>query len=261
MKTLKAIEKIPSYENYEVSCPHCKHWNIYNRVSDIKSIKLITDHIVVCQNDKCKKEFCIGGDFINPAWQMLILDCEMLKESKRYSYCILNLCQAFEMYFSFYPRVELIYKPFAIEQKHDFKHFNKLSHLLMDNIKDLTYSPLRSIIMNLIIKNGKYKNLSESEVDINNLKSYKKTPSDIVLTKIAEKELSNLLIELKENSIHYLRNQVVHKEGYRPTLEEVERAEESSRILYKLDNYLGVLSQQSYYYENYLIVQPKLFNK
>lgn len=27
-----------TYENYEVACPICKKWNVFNRITDIESI-------------------------------------------------------------------------------------------------------------------------------------------------------------------------------------------------------------------------------
>jgi hypothetical protein len=252
MEIPKAIEKNPTYENFEARCPYCKHWNIFNRASDIKSFRLITGQTVVCQNDKCKRDFWIGGDLVNPAWQMLILDCGMLKEQKRYSYCILNLCQAFEMYFALYLRVELLYKPFGIEKDHDIERLNEISRLLFDTINEWTYSRLRKAMMNLIIQNTKYQTLSESEGAIKNLSSFTNEPSDDLIKNISNNKLSETLLELKKDTIHSLRNQVVHKNGYCPTLEEVEKAEEDTRILYKLDHCLGVLSQKSYIYETIL---------
>ncbi len=250
MEIPKAVEINPTYENFEARCPICKHWNIFNRASEIKSFKLISELTVDCQNGKCKEKFWIDGDFINPAWQMLILDCEMLKQQKRYSYCILNLAQAFEMYFALYFRVELLYKPYGIEKSYDSNRFHNLSDLLFDTTRKWTYFTLRNTFLNFLIQKIKCNNLAESESVIKNLQSYSLEPTNKVLKTIKDQELYNILLELKNSEVSTKRNDVVHKYAYRPKLEVVEDAvEETFRILYGLDNLLGVLSEQTEIYE------------
>ena len=185
---------------------------------------------------------------------MLIRDCRMLIDQKRYTYCILNLCQAFEMYFALYLRVELLYKPFENENKHDIEHLNALSHILFDTIQKWTYLYLRNAFMNLIVEKKNYLSLSESESTVKNLNSFAKIPpSDESLQVIDDKKLSSTLLELKENDISTLRNKVVHKNGYRPTLEEVEKAEEdTSLILYRIESCLGMTNHHFYNYETNL---------
>jgi hypothetical protein len=80
---------------------------------------------------------------------MLIRDCWLLKKQKRYSYCILNLCQAYEMYFALYLRVMLIYKPYGNENNHDLDGLNESLRKLFDRINDWTYSPLRNTLIHL----------------------------------------------------------------------------------------------------------------
>ena len=246
----KAIENNPNHENFEARCPTCLQLNIFNRASDIKSSRLITGQVVVCQNDKCKKEFWIGGDLVNPAWQMVIRDCWMLKPQKRYAYCILNLCQAYEMYFSLCLRVMLIYKPYNVASTHDLAGQNELSRMLYEKIKGWTYLSLRNALMHLIIDDVQCQNLLQCQNAINNLVS--NDPSDELLRTIKDKKLSDALLDLKNNTIHVFRNQVVHKNGYRPTLEEVEKAEEDTRMLYKLDHCLYLLGIQTAAYDTSL---------
>ena len=246
----KAVEKNPNYENFEARCPICLQWNIFNRASDIKSFNHVTGQSVVCQNEKCKKEFWIGGDLANPAWQMLIRDCWMLKEKKRYSYCILNLCQAYEMYFSLYLRAALVYKPYSVEKTHDLTGQNELSLRLYKKIKQWTYIKLRNALMHLIIDNVELHTLSQCQNAIDNLKS--NNIKNKLLGTIINKDLSDALLELNKNNINVLRNQVVHKKGYRPTLEEVEQAEEDTRMLYKLDHCLYLLDCQPAAYDTSL---------
>jgi hypothetical protein len=248
MTALKALEKNPTYENFEARCPHCKYWNIFNRASDLKTFRLISGAVVICQNDNCKGEFWIGGDLINPAWQMILRDSEVLKEQKRYAHCILNLAQAFEIYFALFLRVRLIHNPFKVENSHDLERCNELSQRLFNTIRDWTFSPLRKAFIALLIQQNEPNTLAESEVIINNLPSYlKDEPSDEAITALADHDLSEILLELKQCKVSSLRNNVVHKDAYRPTLEEVDKAiEETSHILYRIERCLGVLSEPPY---------------
>lgn len=254
MKIPKALKYNPTYENFEADCPYCDSLNIYNRASDLRDFKLITNETVVCQNSKCQKIFQIGGDYISPAWKMLILDCFKLKEQKQYAYCILNLSQAFEMYFALFFRVNLLYKPYGLEQEYNLGKLNQLLKLLFNKTKSWTYKPLRKTFINLIKQEINPKTLTESSNIIEGLERYsKKEPSDLEIENIKDKKLSNTLLLLKKCSIDSLRNDVVHKNGYRPTLEKVENAEEeSTKILYSLDKCLNVLSDDLYLYETVL---------
>ena len=252
MSILKALEKHPTYENFEACCPHCKKWSIYNRASDLKTFRLVTGQTVRCQNTECGKEFSIGGDLINPAWQMILMDCEVLKQQRRYSSCVLNLAQAFEIYFALFLRVELVYKPYGIEKSYDLDRRNELSVLLFEITRKWTFFPLRNIFIALLLKQSKPNTMTESEVVIKSLPSIANTePSDEAIFALPDQKLSEILLELKKSTVSSLRNNVVHKDAYRPTIEEVEKAiEESSRILYRLEHCLNVLMDQPWFYES-----------
>lgn len=253
MEIQTSNETNPTYENFEARCPICNYWNIYNRVTDLESTSLITGRAVKCQNKKCKKEFWINHDLINPSWQMLLLDCEDLKQKKHYSNIILNICQSFEMYFAFYLRVTLVLKPFANEKSCDYEHVNCLLKLLYKKTKSWSYSWLRNSMMNMIVKNAQYLNLKDAKKEIMNLDSLKpEPPEDNTIKEIENHKLSEILLELKGNSINTLRNKVVHKQGYLPTLGEVEKEMENSNILGRLDRCLGVLSDDYRIYETNL---------
>jgi hypothetical protein len=108
-----ATEKECTYENFIARCPLCGFRNIFNRVTDLQDTEPIRFREVVCLNDRCKQKFNINGDLVSPAFRMLVFDCYPLKEEKKYSYCILNLAQAYEVFFSLYLRVELLFRPFS----------------------------------------------------------------------------------------------------------------------------------------------------
>jgi hypothetical protein len=197
----------------------------------------------------CGSDFIIKGDIINPAWQMLILDCETLKTQKRYMYCILNLAQAFEMYFGLYFRVKFLYKPYAHEQLHDIKHLNRETDSLFENTKECTYVCLRNMFINSILQNHRCSTLSESELEIKRLLSMTDDPSKSAISDFSDPKWPSVLLRLKECNIGTLRNAVVHKYGYRPNIEQVEKAiEETASILYAIDHRLGVLVDDVNYY-------------
>jgi hypothetical protein len=110
---------------FEAECPYCSHWNIFNRISDLNDTQPIAFKTVACTS--CHKRFTINGDHINAAYETLIFDCYKLMSLKRYSYCILNLVQAYEAFFSQYLRVELLYKPFARSGSYDLEQWKEVA--------------------------------------------------------------------------------------------------------------------------------------
>ena len=61
---------------------------------------------------------------------MLILDMPELYERKHYMNCILSLAQAYEVFFSLYLRVNLLFKPFGSDADRDIGMFNRLDEEL-----------------------------------------------------------------------------------------------------------------------------------
>lgn len=237
-KLLYAKKKETTYENVIAWCPYCNYKNIFNRITDLKTTEAIGFMKVICLNDVCGKEYNINGDSISPAFQMIVFDCYDLKQQKRYSYCLLNLAQAFEVFFSLYLRVELLYKPFSIEHKKgkdSLNHMNELSKQLYKKIKTYTFVKLRNIFLNRVLINQPAKSLDEAEKIIKDINSLTTMPSDIIIGNIQDAYLSVLLINLKNTKICELRNKVVHKLAYRPSIEEVDAAiEETISILFPL---------------------------
>lgn len=237
-KLLYAKKKETSYENFTAWCPYCTYKNIFNRITDLKTTEAIGFMKVKCLNDVCGKEYNINGDSISPAFKMIVFDCYDLKREKRYSSCILNLAQAFEVFFSLYLRVELLYKPFSIEHKkgeNNLNRMNELSKQLYKEIETYAFVKLRTIFLNLVLNNKPAKSLYEAGKIIKNINSLTTTPSDIMIGNIQDAHLSVLLINLKNTKICELRNKVVHKLAYRPSIEEVDAAiEETRSILFSL---------------------------
>src|SRR3989304_2565013 len=99
MRNLYARKITSNYENIIAECPCCKSENIFNRVSDIKTVEPIDFKEVKCFKSKCRQKFNINRDLTNERYEYLIFDCKGLLKMKRYMYCIINLCQACEAFF------------------------------------------------------------------------------------------------------------------------------------------------------------------
>ena len=240
--------KQASYENIVVECPWCGRENIFNRASDLRTFEPIAGLDVSCQNVECGKPFRIVGDSVNNRHEMLILDCYGLLERKHYMNCILTLTQAYEVFFSLFLRVELLYKPFARDERKDINHFNRLAEMLSKKVERCTFIPMRKLFLQQIIAAPRPANLAEAEMLIAKLKVPSCEPADTELERLGDEELIALLKGVKKTTIHKCRNAVVHKRAYRPTREETEAAlEEARSLLLPLTNRLGLYDDINWY--------------
>ena len=235
-----------TYENFFAWCPTCGSENIFNRASDLKDLDLIVSREVNCQRPECRQPFYLSGDVVSPAYQMLIFDCYELLERKHYAYCILNLSQAYEVFFAQYLRVELLYKPFACDQDKDINLLNELVKRLYAKTETLPSGRMRNLFLRLVLQDRHPASLPEAEVDINLLPCTADRPPDDEIAGARlfnNKRIPQLLLRLTACKVASLRNQVVHKSAYRPTLDEVDDALKDTReILFGLARDLGVHS-------------------
>lgn len=245
-----ATEMRSTYENFIARCPRCGLENIFNRASDLKNFRPIAFKTVTCLSTDCRQPFTINGDSIGPAFEMLVFDCYELLERKHYSYCVLILAQAFEVFFSQFLRVELLYRPFALEEDRDIKRLNHLAGRLYKKVKDLSYCGMRDLFFRCVLKRTHPRSLREAEDVIGDpdFRSHLRPPDKGELQNVGNQPLSALLTELRSCRIHELRNRVAHKMAYRPTLGEVNAAlEEARRILFPLARILEVRRDISWY--------------
>lgn len=218
-----------SYENFAAECPWCTKESIFNRASDLCTFKPIAGHNVSCLSADCGKPFRIVGDTVNNRHEMLIYDCYELIDRKHYMNCILSLAQAYEVFFSLYFRVELLYKPFALDRK--LADLNRLAEALRDKIKKHTFVPMRALFLNYMVTGHPPKNLVEARSVVEALPDHPGDPKDTAIESLGDANLVALLKALKETDIHILRNNIVHKEAYRPTREQVEAALKEARFI------------------------------
>ncbi len=238
----------PTFENITAECPWCGKENIFNRASDLKTFEVIASRIVKCQNTQCGKHFNISGDAINPAYEMLVIDCSDLIDQKHYMQCILSLSQAYEVFFSLFLRVELLYRPYNADPNSDWNRLDVLKVRLYQKIQRRTFVSMRNLFLRQALSGARPRTLNEAESVINNLPDSPSEPEDSEIDAITDRRPLEFLRALKVTKINELRNRVVHKDAYRPTLEEVESAwEEAKKILFPLGNHFDLYDDVAYY--------------
>jgi hypothetical protein len=241
-----------TYENFFASCPTCGSENIFNRASDLRDLDLIVDRQVNCRRPECRQPFYLSGDVVSPAYEMLIFDCYELLERKHYAYCILNLAQAYEVFFAQYLRVELLYKPSACDPEKDINLLNELMNRLYAKTEKLTFEPMRNLFLRLVLQRRRPASLHEAEDDINLLPCTPGPPpdDDIAGARLFNnRRIPQVLFRLKACKVAALRNQVVHKSAYRPTLDEVNDAlRETREVLFVLPRDLGAQTDDLNWY-------------
>jgi hypothetical protein len=186
--------------------------------------------------------YWISGDSINPAYQMLLLDCFDLRAEKRYMYCILNICQAYEMFFSLYFR-SLIYRAFVKDR--DLDRVNDLLERLHGSMTRFAFASLRCNFLRMAAAGLSPASLDEAETQLATLDKDDTDASRIDLSTCTDPKLMEKLETIRATDIHRLRNKVVHGVGYRPTLEEVNAAlHEAKGVLFVLPSMLGVKGEE-----------------
>lgn len=241
-----ARKKRTSYENYVAECPWCGADSIFNRASDLLTFEPIAGRDVSCLSVDCGKPFRIVGDSVNNPHEMLIYDCYELIERKHYMNCILSLAQAYEVFFSLFFRVELLYKPFGADPNLDLPEMNRLGEELQK--KTNTFAPMRALFLQHMVTGRSPKNLAESADMIKALPDRPGDPKDATIESLSDAKLVPLLMALKATGINTLRNRIVHKQAYRPTREEAESAlKDTENILFSLQGHLQLYDDINWY--------------
>jgi hypothetical protein len=231
-----------TYENFIAVCPVCGHRNVFNRASDLCTFEPIAFKTVVCQNTPCRNKFNINGDLINPAHQALLFDCHDLLSAKQYMHAVLSITQAYEVFFSHYLRIELLYRPYAMEGSDDLPALNLLAEQLYESVQSFTFEPMRRLFLALAVQPMRFRSLAESEAWIKTILSSPRgvaKVSDEQIDALGEPQLRDRLRDLAAVQINGLRNRVVHKDAYRPTRDEAQAAlNEAERVLHALTSLL-----------------------
>ncbi len=141
------------YENVFAICPHCHKEIIFNRVSDLKTTQPVGGLDIVCLRTECAKPFRIGGDSINEAHHMILSQCCELLEGKRYMQCVMQTCQAYEMFFNLHLYAELVYRPFAkVKDSAALLAVNERSKRLNEAIGKFAFKEMRNVSLAVAIE-------------------------------------------------------------------------------------------------------------
>lgn len=244
-----ASPKYARYENMIVDCPLCGCELVFNRASDLCTFAPISGTNVSCF--ECEESFWLNSDSANERHESILFDCYDLLKAKRYMNCILNVCQAYEMFFGLYLRVELIYKPFfrsSDEETTSLDRLNDLYRRLERTTEKYAFQDMRDLFLERVTDSVFPGNLDEVEGIITSICKRKKIPRDHKIESVRDTELSDLLIMVEKTGINALRNKVVHKSGYRPTRDEAEQAhEEAQSILFPLTRLLDLHDDINWY--------------
>lgn len=233
------------YERVRFNCPKCQREVILSRVGDLRRTDAIGGEDVRCNHSDCGVPVRIVGDCINPPYQMLIFDCDDFWKEKRYISCVLNICQAYEMFFSHFLKIELLFRPF--ERDPNRRAFDALYAELGKTLGTLTYLALRNAFLNRALVAREIGSLSTAEQEIHALGSMCGTPSNAVIAACPDAELRAILRDIKRTDVNAQRNRVVHQEGYRPSPDEVRHyLEEAHKILFVLPGMLELLEYHLY---------------
>lgn len=241
-----AKKKRTSYENFAAQCPWCQEESIFNRASDLNDFSPIAFRTVTCLSPSCGNSFNINGDSVNSAHEMLILDCYELLSLKHYMNCILTVTQAYEVFFSLFLRVELLYKPFAADPEKDINQLNNLAKKLAKKIERYPFWQMRALFLRQITCSNIPKNVKEAKEIIEALCPCE--PRNTEIESLGDEKLIALTKALKSAKVNELRNKIVHKQAYRPTQKEAESALKKARsILFPLSKRLGLYDDINWY--------------
>jgi hypothetical protein len=161
---------------------------------------------------------------------------------------ILNLAQAYEVFFSLYLRVNLLFKPFGSESDRDPDKFNRLEEQLYNEIKKYGFADMRALFLQHVVTGSPLpRNLTEAETVLSAFPK-PRLPRNAEIRAITDKNLIPYLEAVKNTKIHETRNLVVHKYAYRPSREEVDLAyKETTDTLLPMTTRLDLNDDLNYY--------------
>ena len=107
---------------------------------------------------------------------------------------------------------------------------------------------MRALFLQHMVKGSSPKNLAEAQAVVAKLSYTAAVPEDGAIESLGDAKLVPLLKALKATDINTLRNNVVHKQAYRPTIKKVEKAfNETRAILFPLTSHLQLYDDINWY--------------
>lgn len=236
--TPSLLEIRTTYENFEGRCPHCGFWNVFNRVSDLKTVAPIAGLNVICGSAACGKPVRLIYDRIGPAFEMLLSESQEFWTAKRYMLCILTAVQAYEVFFAAVVRTWLLYRPLPNQRNLDI--FNELSLQLYQKIRKYPFVHMRSMLFWLVLEDKQPKTLDEARAIIDALLPFPPgTHREDIVSRISGR-LQGDLLRLFDTKAHEKRNLVIHMHAYRPSKMVAARVlVEARKTIYRLKHDLG----------------------
>lgn len=230
MEETQVVEiKTAGYENIYFDCPTCRKQNVLNRASDIGNHRPISYlDGVVCSNPKCGQVMSINSDkVVKAAYRWFLDELYIFIARKEYRSYILNLCQAFEsFFFQAIVNKELDRNPKLRDEEGYLlsDEYNLAMKKLLEELGHGTFIPLRRRF----------------------LKTFKNEKNNFIPSKLPLKEDRRAVCfaAVKNTKLNNMRNSVVHKTAYCPSISDVESFEELVDAIYWLGMYLDVVDSE-----------------
>lgn len=232
---MRAIDTDSNYENFYATCPYCEARNIFNRADDLKTFEPISRLEVNCQNSSCQLPFVIGNDSINMASEMLLFEAEKSLNQKNYMLTVMLSVQAIESYINQFFVIELGYK--NLNGLHNLEKLNCVTSQFGKKVQKFSFAHFLNLTLSYILLPEKPKDLDgaiDFIININQFRPCKPSKKSLISVEPKYSQLVDLLYNTKVNEI---RNDVAHKNAYRPSRETAKLVfEESSKIIYMTQN-------------------------
>ena len=240
-----------SYENIEATCPHCGRYCILNRASDLRDFMPVARKDVACT--ECGKIFALGGDIVSPGYRSIIYDSTDLLKRKRFMLAVAGACQAYEMFFALYLRVELMYKPFWRDYEKgggSISALNEISKSFLARVDGFSFDRMRSCFLQQAVSDVKPESLKDAAIMIDSLGGSKSPRLSEIRRAAVEGHVKKLLCRVAKTEVNALRNKVVHQRAYRPRRGEAEGAVKEARsLLFRLGHHLDLRENINWYRE------------
>lgn len=213
------------YENVYWTCPTCGKDNIANRIDDLHHARVRGSYqSIVCQNAKCANEVNLVGDtLVTSKYRWFIDELYTHVQRKEYVLYVTSLCQAMEAFFY----QGIINKKF--DRNPDYR--NKYGHIKLEE-----YNAARKVYEECIEKWSYVQSKREFMVVYKNEKQ-KYVPISLGIAKDERRQAFKTVLN---SPINTLRNNVLHKYLYRPSINDIEQFGTLITYLYWLEAYLGI---------------------
>ncbi|HET8797818.1 MAG TPA: hypothetical protein VFO89_09025, partial [Thermoanaerobaculia bacterium] len=132
-----------NYELVRAHCPACGDENVFNRASDLCTFEPILHLSVECQTKNCRHQFSINGDQIGPAYKTFYYEAYDFVAQKRYSFAILSVVQALELFFAHAVRELWLLKRFKRRGSGDLNELNEALRDLYERTRKFSYVDMR----------------------------------------------------------------------------------------------------------------------